>query len=53
MREIKLRAWDKERQQMFTHPKWVEFQVNLHGVLTAKNFAPPPPRGEQQLRVMK
>jgi uncharacterized phage protein (TIGR01671 family) len=38
MRDIKVRAWDEERQQMFTSPKWVEFQVNVDGLLTARNF---------------
>ena len=37
MREIKFRAWDAEREQMFTHPKWVEFRAK-HGVITAHNY---------------
>ena len=33
----KFRAWDAEREQMFTHPKWVEFRAK-HGVITAHNY---------------
>jgi uncharacterized phage protein (TIGR01671 family) len=49
MREVKFRAWDKEREEFFTSPKWVEFQVDLNGVLTAKNFKMT--KGEQQLEI--
>ena len=38
MREIKFRAWDESRKQFFTSPKWVDFSVNLKGLLTAKNY---------------
>jgi len=38
MREIKFRAWDEERERFYTSLKWVEFQVNIDGVLTAKNY---------------
>jgi uncharacterized phage protein (TIGR01671 family) len=34
----KFRAWDKDRKQMFTSPKWVEFSVNIEGELSAKNY---------------
>ncbi len=51
MREIKFRAWDEERKKFFTSPKWVEFQIDLHGVLSAKNFPPPHLKGEQKLEI--
>ena len=38
MRDIKFRAWDKDRQSMFTNPKFVEFLVDKNGVLTARNY---------------
>ena len=38
MMDIKFRAWDESRKQFFTSPKWVEFSVNLKGLLTAKNY---------------
>ena len=53
MREIKVRAWDKERKQFLTSPNWAEFQVNINGVLSAKNFPPPHLKGEQQLEIIQ
>jgi len=50
---FKFRAWDKERKKFFTSPKWVEFQIDLYGVLSAKNFLPPHLKGEQQLTIMQ
>jgi hypothetical protein len=38
MREIKVKAWDEERKSFFTSPKWVEFSVDINGVLSAKNI---------------
>ncbi len=49
MRKIKFRAWDNERKKFFTSPKWVEFQIDLHGTLTAKNIPPPHIKGYQSL----
>jgi len=37
MREIKFRAWDEDRKEMQTSPKWVEFKINTDGILAAKN----------------
>ena len=39
MREFKFRAWDHERERYFTSRKWVEFNINLNGVLSAKNLS--------------
>ena len=36
-RNIKLKAWDSDRQVFHTDPKWVEF-VFINGVITARNF---------------
>jgi uncharacterized phage protein (TIGR01671 family) len=53
MREIKFRAWDENRKMFYTSPKWVEFQVNLNGTLTAKNYSMPHQKGYQQLEIVQ
>jgi hypothetical protein len=50
MRKIKFRAWDVEREQMFTHPKWVEFRAR-NGVISAHNYNRA--HNEQTLEVMQ
>ena len=35
--DIKIKAWDPVRKQMYTNAKWVEFRV-IKGELTARNF---------------
>ena len=37
-REIKFRAWDKNRCQMFTDQKWAAFKVSNTGILSAVNY---------------
>jgi len=49
-REIKFRAWDGERKQMFTSAKWVEFRV-VNGVLFGRNYNHA--GKEQSLKVMQ
>ncbi len=53
MNRFKFRAWDKERRRFVTSPNWAEFQVNIYGELTAKNFPPPHLKGEQKLEIMQ
>jgi len=38
MNNFKVRAWDSDRKEMYTSPKWVEFLVDRDGVLTAQNY---------------
>ena len=53
-RILKFRAWDEERKKFFTSPKWVEFQVNVDGELSAKNIKPPfAGKGYQNLDIMQ
>ncbi|RLA39225.1 MAG: hypothetical protein DRR06_19485 [Gammaproteobacteria bacterium] len=37
-RDIKFKAWDAERGEMFTSSKWVEFLVNKDGAIRAQNY---------------
>lgn len=50
MREIEFRAWDNQREQMFTSPKWVEFRF-MRGVMSAVNYNRQ--GNEQQLLIMQ
>jgi uncharacterized phage protein (TIGR01671 family) len=38
MRDIKFRAWDKDRNMMCTDPKWVEYRHLLSGEMVAVNY---------------
>jgi len=38
MKDLKFRAWDADRKQMFTDAKWVEWRVDAEGKLTARNY---------------
>ena len=54
MRQIKFRAWDAARERMSSSPKWVEFQINVNGILSAKNIKPAyRGKGYQQLVIME
>lgn len=48
MREIKFRAWDEDRKKFHTSPT---FQVDLNGVLSAKNSGMPHRKGYQKLEI--
>ena len=38
MNEIRLKAWDNSRQCFQSHPKMVEYIVNIDGIVCARNF---------------